>query len=222
MSEGVWTAVDDYFAGQLVAEDAALSGARADAAAAGLPDIDITPVQGAFLQLLARIQGARTILELGTLAGYSTIWLARALPAGGRLTTLELQPDYARVARSNLDRAGVGDLVDLRVGPAADSLAALAGEGAGPFDFIFIDADKPGNPVYLRWALRLARPGTVILLDNAVRRGAVADPDTDDAGAIGVRQFTELAAAEPRLAATAIQTVGAKGHDGFILARVGD
>jgi predicted O-methyltransferase YrrM len=222
MSQDVWTAVDDYFAGQLVVEDAALSDARADAAAAGLPDIDITPVQGAFLQLLARIQGARAILELGTLAGYSTIWLARALPADGHLTTLELQPDYARVARANVDRAGVGHQVDIRVGPAADSLAALAGEGAGPFDLIFIDADKPGNPVYLRWALRLARPGTVILLDNAVRRGAVADADTDDAGAIGVRQFTELAATESRLTATAIQTVGAKGHDGFILARVGD
>ncbi|MEN3282009.1 MAG: hypothetical protein V7607_3149 [Solirubrobacteraceae bacterium] len=172
------------------------------------------------LELLARLQGARAILELGTLAGVSTIWLARALPAGGRLVSLEANARYAEVARANVARAGVVDVVELRVGPALETLPLLAAEGAGPFDLVFIDADKRANPEYLRWALELSRSGSLIVADNVVRDGAVADAGNDDPSVLGVRRFLELVSAEPRLTATAIQTVGEKGHDGFALALV--
>jgi predicted O-methyltransferase YrrM len=172
------------------------------------------------LELLARIRGARSILELGTLAGYSTIWLARALPSDGRLLTLELNSDYAEVARANIARAGLGHLVEQRIGPAIETLPQLVTEGQGPFDFIFIDADKAGYPAYLPWTLELSAPGTVIVADNLVRGGAVLDPPSEDAGSIGSRRFTELLGAEPRVEATLIQTVGSKGYDGFALALV--
>jgi predicted O-methyltransferase YrrM len=180
----------------------------------------VSPVQGALLELLARLCGARAILEIGTLGGYSTIWLARALPPGGRLVTLEAQEKHAAVARANFERAGVAGAVDLRVGRAADSLPKLAAEGAGPFDFVFIDADKAGTPEYFTWALRLSRRGTVIVVDNVVRGGAVTDTASDDPSVLGIRRFNELVAAEPRVAATAIQTVGSKGYDGFAMAVV--
>jgi predicted O-methyltransferase YrrM len=180
----------------------------------------VTANQGKLLQLVAQIQGARTILELGTLGGYSTIWLARGLPVGGRLVTLEVDPRYAEVARSNIARAGLVDVVELRVGPALETLRELAAEGGGPFDLIFIDADKASYPAYLPWALELSRRGTLIIADNVVRAGAILDASSDDVNVQGVRRFTELLAAEPRVSATAIQTVGAKGYDGFALALV--
>ena len=183
---------------------------------AGLPPHEVTPLQGRLLELLARLARARSILELGTLGGYSTIWLARGLADGGRLVTLEAEPEYARVARANLERAGLADTVDLRVGPALETLPQLD----GPFDLIFIDADKRSNPDYLGEALRLSRPGTLIVADNVVRGGAVADPDASDPSVAGVRRFLELVGAHPRLDATAIQTVGSKGWDGFALVLV--
>jgi len=213
-----WTAVDRYLAERLLEPDAALDAALEASTAAGLPPAGVSPTQGRLLELLARIQGARTILELGTLGAYSTIWLARALPPGGRLVTLELDAGYADVARANLARAGLADVVEVRVGPARDTLAALAAEGHDPFDLVFIDADKAGNAEYLVAALGLSRPGTVIVADNVVRGGSVLDGD--DASAVGVRRFFDLIAAEPRLRATAIQTVGEKGYDGFALAVV--
>jgi predicted O-methyltransferase YrrM len=221
-----WTAVDRYIAEHLVPADPALDAALRDSEAAGLPPIAVTPTLGKLLELFARMQGARTILELGTLGGYSTIWLARALPAGGRLVTLEANPDFARVAAANIARAGFDDVVELRIGPALETLPQLHAEGAGPFDMIFIDADKANNPGYLEWSLRLSRPGTLIVTDNVVRDGLILDPDADDpsggnATIRGVRSFYEMLAAEPRLSATAIQTVGAKGYDGFALAIVG-
>jgi predicted O-methyltransferase YrrM len=182
----------------------------------GLPPHEVTPLQGRLLELLARLAGARSILELGTLGGYSTIWLARGLSEGGRLVTLEASPDYARVAQANLERAGLGGVVDLRIGPAIETLPGLE----GPYDLIFIDADKRSNPEYLDEALRLSRAGTLIVADNVVRAGAVADPGADDPSVTGVRRFLELVGAHPRLDATAIQTVGAKGWDGFALAIV--
>jgi predicted O-methyltransferase YrrM len=185
-----------------------------------VPAHDVSPLQGRLLELLARLQGARAILELGTLAGVSTIWLARALPADGRLVTLEADAGYAAVARENLARAGLADIVDVRVGPALETLPALAAQDAGPFDLVFIDADKRSNPDYLGWALRLTAPGSLIVADNVVRGGAVADGAGDDPSAVGVRRFLDLVGAEPRLIATAIQTVGIKGHDGFALALV--
>ena len=196
--------------------DAALAGSSA----AGLPAHDVSPLQGRLLELLARLQGARAILEIGTLAGVSTIWLARGLAAGGRLVTLEANARYAEVARANVAQAGLADVVAVRVGPALDTLRALAAEGAAPFDLVFIDADKRSNPEYLRWALELSRPGTLIVADNVVRGGAVADAASDDPTVVGVRRFLDLVAAEPRLTATAIQTVGEKGHDGFAMALV--
>src|SRR4051812_10111795 len=183
---------------------------------AGLPPHEVTPLQGRLLELLARLAGARSILELGTLGGYSTIWLARGLADGGRIVTLEVSPEYARVARANLERAGLGDVVDLRVGPALETLPELE----GPFDLIFIDADKRSNPEYLDEALRLSRPGTLIVADNVVRAGAVADPGAKDPSVTGARRFLELVGKDPRLDATAIQTVGSKGWDGFALALV--
>ncbi|MFI8531155.1 O-methyltransferase [Streptomyces aquilus] len=215
-----WTAVDDYFNGLLVEEDSALLDALRDSAAAGLPGHQVAANQGKLLNLIARVRGARSVLEIGTLGGYSTIWLGRALPEGGRLVTLEADARCAEVARANVARAGLADLVDLRLGKALDTLPLLVEEGAGPFDLVFIDADKPSNPDYLRWALRLTRPGSVIVGDNVVRDGAVTDPDSDDPRVQGVRRFTELIAAEPRLTATTVQTVGSKGYDGFTLALV--
>jgi predicted O-methyltransferase YrrM len=197
-----------------------LEAALAASSAAGLPPHDVSPLQGRFLELLARLQGARAILEIGTLGGVSTISLARALPAGGRLVTLEANAAYAGVARANIARAGLGELIEVRVGPALDTLPAIAAEGAGPFDLVFIDADKRSNPEYLEWALRLTRVGSLIVADNVVRGGAVADTAGNDPSVVGVRRFLDLVAAEPRLSATAIQTVGEKGYDGFALALV--
>jgi predicted O-methyltransferase YrrM len=213
-----WTAVDRYLADRLMEPDAALDAALGASAAAGLPAHGVSPTQGRLLELLAHIQGARTILELGTLGAYSTISLARALPPGGRLITLELDAGYAEVARANLARAGLADVVEVRVGHASDTLATLAAEGHEPFDLVFIDADKAGNAEYLAAALELSGPGTLIVADNVIRGGSVLD--ADDASAVGVRRFFDLIAAEPRLRATAIQTVGEKGYDGFALAVV--
>ena len=211
-----WAAVDDYIVGHLLGEDAVLAGTLAANAAAGLPDIDVSPAQGRMLQLMARMMGARRILEIGTLGGYSTICLARALPGGGRLVTLEIDPHRAAVARANLARAGVADKVELIVGPAIDSLATLEGS----FDFVFIDADKKSNSAYLREGIRLSRPGTAILVDNVVREGAVLDAGSEDEHLMGTRALFEAIAAEPRLTATAVQTVGTKKWDGFVLALV--
>jgi predicted O-methyltransferase YrrM len=213
-----WTAVDRYLADRLLEPDDALDAALGASAAAGLPAHGVSPTQGRLLELLARIQGARTILELGTLGAYSTISLARALAPDGRLVTLELDAGYAEVARANLARAGLTDVVEVRVGPARDTLAALATEGNGPFDLVFIDADKGANAEYLAAALELSRLGTLIVADNVIRGGSVLDGD--DASAVGVRRFFDLMASEPRLRATAIQTVGEKGYDGFALAVV--
>jgi len=215
-----WTAVDRYLADLLVPSDASLEAALAASAEAGLPPADVSPTQGKLLQLLARLSGARMILELGTLGGYSTIWLARALPAGGRLVTLEADARYAEVARENIRQAGLAGAVELRVGPALETLPLVAADGLGPFDLIFIDADKSGNPEYLRWALELSRPGSLIVADNVVRGGAVLDASSSDPSVQGVRRFYELLAGEPRVSATAIQTVGSKGYDGFALALV--
>jgi predicted O-methyltransferase YrrM len=226
MTDDLWTAVDDYIVEHLLARDAALDDAMAASEAAGLPPIAITPNQGKMLELIARIHGARSILELGTLGGYSTIWLARALPADGRLVTLERDPRYAEVASANIANAGLSETVELRVGRALETLPELHAEGAGPFDLIFIDADKQNYPGYLEWSLKLSRVGTLIVGDNVVRSGAILDPKADDPDfgdggvAAGVRRFYEMLAAEPRVSATAIQTVGAKGHDGFALALV--
>jgi predicted O-methyltransferase YrrM len=212
--------VDAYINAQLVGEDPVLDAALARAAAAGLPAIDVAPNQGKLLHLLARMCGARTILELGTLAGYSTIWLARALPAGGRLITLEVDPGYAEVARANLEAAGVADRVEVRVGAALDGLPVLEREGAGPFDLVFLDADKQRTPEYFEWALRLTRPGSVIVADNVVRGGELADAASDDPRALAMRRFTEMLGAAAGVTATAVQTVGQKGWDGFALALV--
>jgi predicted O-methyltransferase YrrM len=220
MSEQLWTAVDRYIGDLFVPSDAALDAALADSEKAGLPSINVSPVQGKLLHLLARAVGARAILEIGTLGGYSTIWLARALPAGGRLITLEADPQHAEIARANIARAGLGGVVELRLGQAIETLPQLAAEGRGPFDFIFIDADKPGYSDYLQWALKLSRRGSLIIADNIVRKGGVIDPGRADAKVQGTRRFNELLAAEPRVSATAIQTVGQKGHDGFALALV--
>jgi predicted O-methyltransferase YrrM len=220
VTQELWSAVDGYLAELFAPPEPALEAALADATAAGLPPHEVSPTQGKLLELLPRLQGARTILELGTLGGYSTIWLARALPAGGRLVTLEAEPRYAEVARRNVERAGLAEVVEIRVGAALETLPQLAAEGRGPFDLVFLDADKAGNPDYLAWALRLTRRGSLIVADNVVRGGAVADAGSRDPSVRGVRRFLELLAAEPRVTATAIQTVGAKGHDGFALALV--
>jgi predicted O-methyltransferase YrrM len=217
MTKSRWAAVDRYLTAAFVPRDQALEAAAAAREAAGLPALDVSPGEGNLLCLLARLQRARTILEIGTFAGYSTIWLARALPPAGRLVTLEADPAHAALARANLARAGLAARVEVRVGPALETLPRLAAEGAGPFDLIFIDADKRNNPGYLEWSLRLARPGTLIVADNVVRGGAVADSETRDPDARGVRRFNKMVAADPRLTAAAIQTVGAKGWDGLAL-----
>ena len=215
-----WDAVDAYFTRTLVAPDGVLEAAMKANAEAGLPAIDVAPNQGKFLHVLALARGARRILEIGTLGGYSTIWMARALPAGGRLVTLEFEPKHAKVAQANLNRAGLGGMVEIRVGAAADSLEQLQREGAQPFDMIFIDADKPNNAVYLEWALKLAKPGTLIVVDNVVRDGEIADAGSDDPAIQGTRSMFAKMGKEPRLVGTAIQTVGSKGYDGFAMAVV--
>jgi predicted O-methyltransferase YrrM len=220
MSQQRWDAVDDYVEELLIGEDAALRAALQASDAAGLPPIALTPAQGKLLHLLARIHGARRILELGTLGGYSTIWLARALPADGSLLTLELNSDYAAVAAANVERADLASIVEIRVGPALESLRALLAEDTAPFDMVFIDADKQGTPAYFELALELTRAGSVIVTDNVVRDGALVDAASEDPGVQGMRRFHELLAAQSRVSATTIQTVGAKGYDGFTLALV--
>ncbi|MFI0963767.1 O-methyltransferase [Streptomyces sp. NPDC021080] len=221
MSESqLWNDVDDHFTTLLAPADEILTAALHDSDAAGLPPINVAPNQGKLLQLLARIQGARRILEIGTLGGYSTIWLGRALPADGQLITLEYDPRHAEVARANLARAGLDKITEVRVGPALESLPKLADENPEPFDFVFIDADKVNNPHYVEWAVRLTRPGSVIVLDNVVRGGAVTDATSTDPSVRGTRAALELIASHPRLNGTAVQTVGTKGYDGFALARV--
>ncbi len=217
--EEQWAAVDRYLEALLVAPDPAADTLQASAQA-GLPQHDVSPSQGKLLHVLARAVGARTILEVGTLGGYSTIWLARALPPDGRLITLEAEPTHADVARASVARAGVSNVVELRVGAALETLPQLAAEGRGPFDLIFVDADKANGADYLRWSLELSRCGTLIVADNVVRGGAVADPASADPSVQGVRRFFELLAADPRVTATAIQTVGSKGYDGFAIALV--
>ncbi|QEH32727.1 Putative O-methyltransferase/MSMEI_4947 [Aquisphaera giovannonii] len=220
MGPEIWTVVDEYLDGLLLPRDEALDAALEASAAAGLPAIHVSPSQGRFLQLLARIHGARRILEIGTLGGYSTIWLARAMPEGGRLVTLEADPRHAEVARTNLARAGLSGVVELRQGPALDTLPALRAEGGTPFDLVFIDADKPSTADYFSWAMKLTRPGSVIVVDNVVRKGAVADAESTAEDVLGVRRFLEMVAADPRVRASALQTVGNKGYDGFALALV--
>jgi predicted O-methyltransferase YrrM len=215
-----WAAVDRYLTDLLVSPDPVLEAVLSACAAAGLPPHEVSPIMGKLLHLLARSLEARSILEIGTLGGYSTIWLARALPADGRLITLEAVPEHAAVARANIARAGLASLVELRLGPALETLPQLAAEGNGPFDLIFVDADKAGNPDYLAWALELSRRGSLIVADNVVRGGAVLDADSGDPSVQGVRRFLELLAAEPRVSATTIQTVGGKGHDGLAVALV--
>jgi predicted O-methyltransferase YrrM len=222
MNQVQWTAVDRYIGDLFHPADTALDAAIRASETAGLPSIQVTPPLGKLLYLLARIRGARRILEIGTLGGYSTIWLARALPPGGNLVTLELEPKHGEVARANVARAGLAAVVEIRLGPAQGSLAALVAERAPAFDMIFIDADKPSYPDYLARALDLARPGTLIVADNVVRNGAVIDEGSADARVSGARRFNERLAAEPRVEATVIQTVGSKGYDGFAIAVVGE
>ncbi|MFF2851462.1 O-methyltransferase [Streptomyces sp. NPDC058001] len=222
MTEQLWTDVDAYFTSSLAPADEPLDAALRASDAAGLPHINVAPNQGKLLQLLAQIQGARRILEIGTLGGYSTIWLARALPADGRLISLEYDPAHADVARRNLAHAGLDTIAEVRTGAALDSLPVLEAEGAGPFDLVFIDADKVNNPHYLDWSVKLTAPGSVIVCDNVVRGGAVIDAASTEPSVRGTRALIERVAAHPKLSGTAIQTVGSKGYDGFVLARVTD
>lgn len=220
MSQEQWTAVDDYITARLIPPDPVLEAALAATAAAGIPMINVAPNQGKLLYVLVVAHGARTILEIGTLAGYSTIWLARALPADGRLITLEYEPKHAEMARANIARAGLAAQVEVRVGAALDTLPQLAAEDAGPFDLVFIDADKVNSVAYFNWALKLTRPGSLIIIDNVVRDGKVIDAASRDVSVQGVRALYEALAAEPRVAATAVQTVGSKGYDGLAVAVV--
>jgi predicted O-methyltransferase YrrM len=220
MAQEQWTAVDEYVGGLLAPHDDALGAALEASDEAGLPAIQVSPPQGKLLQLLAQTLGARTILEFGTLGGYSTIWLGRALPADGRLITLEADPRCAEVARESIERAGLGEIVELRVGPALETLPQLDTEGAGPFDLTFIDADKANTPNYFTWALEHSHPGSLIIADNVVRDGTLADATSDDPKVRAQRHFHEMLAAEPRVSATTIQTVGSKGYDGFTIALV--
>jgi predicted O-methyltransferase YrrM len=215
-----WIAVDEYLTDRLVEDDPALAAALKDSAKAGLPPINVSPNQGKFLMLLAQTIGARRILEIGTLGGYSAIWLARGLSADGRLLSLEADPAYAELARANLARAGLAEKVEVRVGRAQDTLPELIAEGAAPFDLIFIDADKPSTPDYYQWSVELARGGSLIVVDNVVREGRVIDAKSDSPHIQGLRRFFDLAAADSRVSGTAIQTVGAKGHDGLAILRV--
>ena len=215
-----WTRVDRYFTEALIRPDRGLDAALETNRNSDLPAIDVTALQGRFLEMLVSVSGARRVLEIGTLGGYSTIWLARSLPRDGVVVTLEIDPKHAAIARKNIATAGFADRVDLRVGPAAESLAALAAEPVAPFDLVFIDADKAGYPEYLKWALKLSRPGTLIIADNVVRDGKVTDAKSPDPNIQGVRRFTEMVSAESRLSATVLQTVGSKGYDGFAIALV--
>lgn len=220
MTQELWTAVDNYITDLLTPSDPVLDAALRDSDAAGLPQISVTPSQGKMLELLARLNGARTILEIGTLGGYSTIWMARALPEGGRLVTLEASPKHAKVAQANIARAGLSEIVELRLGPALETLPELAAEGLAPFDMIFIDADKINTPNYFQWSLKLSRQGTLILVDNVVRKGALADAGSEDPDVQGMRRFNEALAQESRASGTVVQTVGSKGYDGFALVLV--
>jgi predicted O-methyltransferase YrrM len=220
MSQERWTEVDKYITEKLLPSDPALDAALRSTAEAGLPPINVSPPQGMLLMLLARAQGARRILEIGTLGGYSTIWLARALPTGGVLTTLELDPRHAKVAAANIRKAGLSHVVEIRQGPALETLPKLEAERKGPFDLFFIDADKTNNPDYFAWALKLSRPGSLIIVDNVIRDGAVVDSRSRDPDVRGVRRLNDMIAAEPRVIATEIQTVGSKGYDGFAIALV--
>ncbi|MEV6994026.1 O-methyltransferase [Streptomyces sp. NPDC093228] len=219
-AQELWDDVDAYFTTLLSPADEVLAAALRDSEAAGLPPINVAPNQGKLLQLLALVQGARRVLEIGTLGGYSTIWLGRALPADGRLVTLEYDATHAEVARRNFARAGLDSIAEVRVGPALESLPKLAEEHPLPFDLVFIDADKVNNAHYVKWALELTRPGSLIVLDNVVRGGRVTEADSEDPSVLGTRAALELMASHPRLSGTAVQTVGSKGHDGFALARV--
>ncbi len=220
MTQDRWNVVDDYINDLFIGSDAALDSALKASDDAGLPSIQVAPNQGKLLMLLARAQNARRILEIGTLGGYSTIWLARALPRDGRLVTLELEPKHATVARANIARAGLAEKVDVRVGPALESLKKLVAEKHEPFDFVFIDADKTGYPDYLTWSLKLAHRGTMIIADNVVRDGAIADAKSEDRSVQAVRHMNEMLAKEPRISATVLQTVGTKGYDGWAIALV--
>jgi predicted O-methyltransferase YrrM len=215
-----WTAVDAYFEEKLLPADPVLEEVLRSTAAAGLPNIQVSPTQGKLLHLLAKSQGARRILEIGTLGGYSSIWLARALPADGRLVTLELDPAHAKVAQANFARAGLRERIELRLGPALESLRKLFEEKRGPFDLSFIDADKPNTRAYFEWSLKLSRPGALIVVDNVVRKGELANASSVDANVRGMRNLLDALTAEHRVSATGIQTVGTKGYDGFVLARV--
>ena len=220
MTQEKWTAVERYITDHLLPTDPDLDAALEDSARGGLPPINVSPNMGKLLQLLARAQGARTILEIGTLGGYSTIWLARALPVDGHLITVEAEPKHAKIAQANIARAGLSDIVELRLGQASDILPQLAAEKRGPFDVIFIDADKESNSLYFAWAIKLSRRGSLIIVDNVVRNGSVIDAASGDASIQGVRRFIDLFAAEPHVTATAIQTVSSKGYDGFLIALV--
>jgi len=222
MEDDLWQRVDGYLEEKFIGEDEALEAALRASSEAGLPSIQVSPLQGKFLHVLARLLGARRVLEIGSLGGYSAIWLGRALPAGGSMVTLEVSPKHAEVARANLERAGLSGTVEVRVGPALDSLPKLADEvGDGAFDLAFIDADKPNNPGYFAWAMRLVRPGGAVVVDNVVRQGRIADDRIGDADVVGTRQLFDAMSASGGVSASAVQTVGAKGYDGFALAIVG-
>jgi len=220
MDDSLFLSVDRYLNETLIHRDPLLDEALEANACAGLPPIDVAPTHSKLLYMLAHMQGARRILEIGTLGGYSTLWLARALPEEGKLITLELEEKHATVAANNLRRAGVEGRVEIRVGPALDSLATMYNEGAAAFDLIFLDADKPNNPAYLDWAFKFSRPRTVIIGDNVIRDGAIIDPNNPDPRVIGTRTFLEKLGSDPRVEATAIQTVSSKGYDGFAIAIV--
>lgn len=221
-SESQWVAVDEYLAARLAPSDPVLDAALASSDAAGLPLHQVSALQGRFLELIVRLTGAVRVLEIGTLGGYSTIWIARALPPEGLMISLEVNSNHARVAIANIERAGLEDRVEISVGPALETLQRIHSAGHAPFDLVFIDADKPSNPDYLGWALKLTRPGSVIVADNVVRNGAVTDGASSDPGVRGVRRFLDMVADDPRLLATAMQTVGEKGWDGFAMALVVD
>lgn len=220
MPKSTWTAVDDYLTTKLISADPVLEATLDANHRAGLPSIDVSPLQGKFLHLIAQIAGVKRILEIGTLGGYSTTWLARALPQNGRLISLEFEPKHVEVARKNIARAGLSELVEIRQGAAADSLAKLYAEDPSPFDLIFIDADKPNNPVYLEWALKLSRKGTIIIVDNVIRNGEISSSASKDPKVQGTRTMFDMLSSNPRLQATALQTVGSKGYDGFAMAVV--
>ena len=220
MSQELWTSVDNYLGEVLVRQDRHLDDAVAASDAAGLPSIQVSPPQGKLLEILIQMMGAKTILEVGTLGGYSTIWMARSLPADGRVVTIEIDPKHARVAQENFSRAGLAEKIDLRTGNAREILPAMIEEGAGPFDFAFIDADKASNPDYFGWALEMSRPGSVIIVDNVIRDGHVVEADSEDESVKGVRRLNEVMGGDPRVSVTALQTVGIKGYDGFSVAIV--